>query len=777
MSRGIHLFVKHYFDFSTGFLNLLRTHMKMVYSGYVSDIKNLDVAELKPALNTTLVTNQAGLEKVAQFFERVKTFGFDTETNIVPRFTTRKLRTIQVGNRDEQYVIDLLAFAGSPEDLASGQGKKQTSSWAKPVVDALRAGLDSKAHVKVGANLQFDYETVLWCLGLRSWNFYDVQLAEKVIYAGQENFFREGFWALDDLVERYCHLKISKDEQKSFDLETPLTDRQIEYAALDTRLPLAVMAGQRAVIEKAKLGRIVQVENDAIPAFGEMHINGVLMDASAWTALGKDNEAAHKANIKVLDTFFLPVVGKKEAPTVDVAGLEEAWRAETDREKRAELRRKYQAGSRAVREWTANAAKYEGEAAINYNATAQLLAALRKLGFGAKILPSTNDKILAKHSDRPVIQAIQNYRETAQIIKNFGEAWLEHIDPVTGRIHSTINQMGAATGRTSSSKPNIQNIKKEKKWRRCFVARAGRRIVTTDMSGAELRIMADDSRDETWIVAFEKDWDLHSIGAEMAEPAKWAACALEGCNFAAKKLKCECPAHKKLRDDTKSLNFGIAYGMEESAVAAKLHISKEAAGSKLTNWRRVNKGVNDYLARSGETAKLQCCAHDMLGRRRLFDKPDWKRAAEIAVERVTEDAVKKEAELARLEKRKPRPAELLPRRPVDSKAIGRVYYAMFGSIEREGKNMRVQGTNATIAKIAMGAGFDKDGKPFMWHLLPEYDALLENFVHDEFVNDAPEERAEEVRLMVEDCILRAGAEVLRRVKMLSESHIGECWTK
>lgn len=77
------------------------------------------------------------------------------------------------------------------------------------------------------------------------------------------------------------------------------------------------------------------------------------------------------------------------------------------------------------------------------------------------------------------------------------------------------------------------------------------------MSGAELRIMADASEDETWIRAFEKDWDIHSIGAEMAEPEKWAAGTLPDCEFAKSKQKCECPVHKKLRDDNKSTNFGI----------------------------------------------------------------------------------------------------------------------------------------------------------------------------------------------------------------------------
>jgi len=151
----------------------------------------------------------------------------------------------------------------------------------------------------------------------------------------------------------------------------------------------------------------------------------------------------------------------------------------------------------------------------------------------------------------------------------------------------------------------------------------------------------------------------------------------------------------------------------------------------------------------------------MIGRRRLFTAPDWKRAAVIAAEREAEDAKKRNQ----------------PPRPVTSKMVGRVYYAMFGSIEREGKNMRVQGTNASIAKLAMGCGFDKNGNPFMWHLLPKYDALLQNFIHDEDVVEAPEEQAEPCAAMVRDCFRRAGAEVLHQVVMQSESHIADCWTK
>ena len=990
-------------------------------------VKPLVIADLKPALSPTLVTDQDGLNRVADFFRRVKVFGFDTETNITPSFVRRKVRTIQVGNRDEQYVIDLLPFAGSSQRLHDEQGGKKTPAWAAPVVDTLRVALNSRDHLKVGANLQFDYEVMVWCLGVRSWNFYDVQIAEKVIYAGQVNFFQEGFWALDDLVARYCHLKISKEEQKSFDLETPLTEAQIAYAALDTRLPLAVMAGQKAVIETAKLGRTVKIENDAVPAFGEIHVNGVLLDVPSWNAMGDETRIKHTENVAVLDKFFIPVVGRKQDADKwseeALRRLESVWRDETDRALRAVARKAYQAAGKEHRTWLEKSPKMEGQANINYGAGEQVLQALYKLGFNRKNLSSTNDKVLAKHSDKPVIRALQDYRETKQIIKSFGEGFLRHIDPDTGRVHSTFNQMGAETGRTSSSNPNIQNIKKEKKWRACFKARKGRKTVSTDMAGAELCIMADDSGDETWIAAFENGWDLHSVGAEMAEPEKWAACTLEGCAFASRKVKCSCPVHLKLRDDNKATNFGVCiaegqevltdmgmfpiedvpitakvwdgvafvnhsgviyqgvkdvidydglvatpehnvwledgrkvsigsaasslarprlavtevegnpvrfthdsvgqdshgsesgpsslctvfnlrsslrgvgaehferedeklsemlqaevqrrsarcstwrslrrhvaalhkpwklfleelrwegyrkqvqnertvyflrtedpssselqrcryrqnkqrrtlrtgkpsfshaegkpsepkkarvydilnagprhrftvagklvsncYGMEEAALAAKLHISKEEAGKKLARWRVVNGGVHKYLTASGQTAVQTFCAHDMVGRRRLFAKPDWKRAAAIAREREAEDAKK---------------AGRQPR-VVDSRMVGGVYYAMFGSIEREGKNMRIQGTNASIAKLAMGCGFDKDDKPFMWHLLPGCDAELQNFIHDEFVAEAPDDKAESCAAIQRDCILRAGAEVLSRVKMLSASRVGDCWTK
>jgi DNA polymerase I len=711
----------------------------------------LVVAELNPPFRATLVVNEDGLRQVQDFLSRVMEFGLDVETNVTDSFVHRKLRTIQIGNREEQYVIDLLAFAGSSDALKQ-QGNRKAPEWATPLVQLLSPYLASKTYLKHGFNLQFDYEAIRWNLGIKSVGFYDCLLAEKVIYAGQINFFQSDFWGADDIFARYTGLRISKDQQKGFDLETPLTPEQVEYAALDVRIPFPVKNGQAKLVDPAGLRRVVEIENSAIPAFGEMHLNGFLLSADRWMSVVNSTKEVHKENVKRLDTFFVSIVGTSAEPIVDLAALEAEWKNEKDKEKRQVCRKTFEAARRSLKQWKDNVATYEGEAAINYASTAQLLKALRKYGFSEKELPDTNDRTLSKLSSHPIIKAVQEYRTTAKALTTYGVSFLENINPDTGRVHSNINQLGAATGRTSSSSPNVQNIPQGSDYRSCFVARPGYVFVTVDMSGAELRILAEESGEPAWVEAFAKGWDVHSVGAEIIFGDEWVKGTEPSCAYynTGDHQKCSCKKHKELRNYVKALNFGIAYGMEAQKLADALGITKKEAQALLDRYRATFKQVTAYLKRSGESAKMNLFARTLAGRRRLFTKPTWEAAKEKARQRAIDD--KKDPNL------------------VGSKDVSRAYASMYGSIEREGKNSPIQGLNADLAKLIMG-------DEWMFPQLEQYGAEMVCMVHDEFDLEVPEEHGQAVFEMVGRCIQQASAEFLKKVTMEFDGGIDTCWSK
>jgi DNA polymerase I-like protein with 3'-5' exonuclease and polymerase domains len=771
----------------------------------------LNPAEMNPALNPTLVTDGAGLEKVRSFLSRVTTFGFDTETNFVDSFFRRRLRTLQFGDRNEQYVIDLLAFAdGNSQLLIDGQGgyginqqEWSAKPFLRPIIEVVSPSLTSNSHLKVGANLQWEYEMCKWNLGLRIWNFYGVDMAERTIMLGLVFPNASGHFALEDLVARYVQKSIDKELQTTFDLETPLTEGQVLYAALDTRTPLAVRAGQLPILTKDGLLETAELENAAIPAFGDMRLNGLFLNREKWTKNTDTARVTHTETLKHLDELFIPVVGRKsDFSDSHLEALEAEWRrlgvaspeekAAKKEAKKALLdvrtalrntaREAFYAARKKCNDIRKSIDKCEGEALINYGSNPQLLEALWQMkGLSEATLPSTNDEFLVKHAGKPVIDALREFRTTKKTIETYGDEFLEYIDPDTGRIHSNIAQIGASTGRTSSSNPNLQNIPKEKEVRSCFEPQHGRVMLTIDMAGAELRIIADLLRIESWIEAFNKKWDVHSMGTELLYPEQWPYIGLKGgellphwddptkivayppCAYFTKDhQKCKCPQHNKLRDGNKACNFLLAYGGGPDALAAGLGTDRDTASDLMALHKRKNPDVWAGLDRLGREAKMKGESRSMGGRRRIYKLPTWEVAKEAATKELEAEAKKNKVE---------------PRPPTE-REIKKKQAAMFGSIERQGKNLPFQSTNVDMAKRFMGAGFDKNGIPFLWHTLEtKYNALLCSFVHDEVIIECYPENAEEVKAHVFDAIHRSGEWYLTRVEMLADGNIANCWKK
>jgi DNA polymerase I-like protein with 3'-5' exonuclease and polymerase domains len=374
------------------------------------------------------------------------------------------------------------------------------------------------------------------------------------------------------------------------------------------------------------------------------------------------------------------------------------------------------------------------------------------------------------------------------------------LHPGDGRLHSKFNQLEAETGRSSSSQPNAQNLPKDADTRSCFIADppdedepGGYKLITVDMAGAELRIIAELAKAESWLNAFIRGEDVHSVGTEILYPIKWKEYALPNCKYYElndkgefKRQKCSCPEHKKLRDNTKAVNFLLAYGGGPQKLSQSIGVSLDEAKELMELHRQKFPDIWKYLEESGKNAKIMKESRDMFGRRRMFPDPTWELATEKAKDDrdeklllSKEEGTKNLETFLSLHNRKPTGDEkwFLVHRMPSQKEIANAYASMFSSIERQGKNHAIQGTNASLIKVSMGSGYDRDGKPFLWHLLPDMNAKLIAMVHDELIIQAPTRTSNEVMSAVGDAFVRAGRLVFSKIDMLFDGKVSDRWEK
>ena len=184
------------------------------------------------------------------------------------------------------------------------------------------------------------------------------------------------------------------------------------------------------------------------------------------------------------------------------------------------------------------------------------------------------------------------------------DALLELANPDTGRIHTSYNQTVAATGRLSSSDPNLQNIPirtaEGREIRRTFVPRQGWHLVSADYSQVELRILAHYSEDDILIQAFMEDEDIHT------------RTACEVFQVSPEVLTAE------LRRQAKAINFGIIYGMSAFGLSKQLEISRKMAQTFIDQYFDRYRGVKRFLEHTVEEARRKQQTSTLLGRIRIL---------------------------------------------------------------------------------------------------------------------------------------------------------------
>lgn len=333
---------------------------------------------------------------------------------------------------------------------------------------------------------------------------------------------------------------------------------------------------------------------------------------------------------------------------------------------------------------------------------------------------STDAEVLEKLAadqtiDSPIPRLIVEHRTLTKLVSTYLVALKEAINPSTGRIHASFNQTVAATGRLSSSDPNLQNIPIRtdvgREIRKAFVASEGRVLIAADYSQIELRLLAHLAQDEALIEAFRGGADIHrAVAAEIH--------AIDADDVTSDQ-----------RSGAKMVNFGIVYGITPFGLARRLGIEQKAAASIIEGYMKRFPGITVFLRECIDEAKANGYVETMMKRRR-------------------------------------------PIRDIESRNPARRSLA-----ERMAINSVVQGSAADLIKKAMVdihaalRGPHADRLPTDWRDRRD-DVMMLLQIHDELVFEAPEELGESVQTY----ITTAMAEAMQiDVPLVVDSAIGKNW--
>jgi len=218
---------------------------------------------------------------------------------------------------------------------------------------------------------------------------------------------------------------------------------------------------------------------------------------------------------------------------------------------------------------------------------------------------STDDDVLLELSAKHHIPAmVREYRTLAKLKSTYLDALPALVNPETGRLHTSFNQTGTATGRLSSSEPNLQNIPVRtgpgRRIREAFIAPEGHVLLSADYSQVELRILAHLSRDGNLLEAFQKGEDIHARTAREVLGAPGDG------------------SDPELRRRAKTINFGIIYGMSAFGLSRELGIAPSEAAGIIASYFNVYSGVKTFTERTLYAARGQGYVQTLLKRRRYL---------------------------------------------------------------------------------------------------------------------------------------------------------------
>ncbi len=503
----------------------------------------LVTAEAVPA-NYRCITEEAELRAFVTACEAAGQLAFDTETTDIDYMRASLVGLCMAFEPGEGVYVPVgHDYVGAPDQLA----------WER--VKALVEPLLANGTIpKIGQNLKYDISVLARHGVTVAGPLHDTMLESYVLnsVATRHN--------MDDLAKTYLGRETIHYEDIAGKGAKQLTFNQIDldtatgYAAedADVTLQLHETLWPRLEEESALAAVYQEIELPLVPVLSAVEQHGALVDARLLA----------QQSAEITDRL-----GELQAEAWELAG----------------------------QEFNLDSPKQLQE--ILYDKLG--LPVLKKTPKGA---PSTAEAVLVDLArDYPLPAAILEHRSLAKLKGTYTDKLPLQINPDTGRIHTSYHQAVAATGRLSSSDPNLQNIPirtaEGRRIRQAFVAPPGKVIVAADYSQIELRIMAHLSGDENLLTAFEAGDDIHRATAgEVFGKAPEEVTSDE-------------------RRGAKTINFGLIYGMSAFGLAKQLSISRTLAAEYIERYFTRYPGVRQYMERTRALAREQGYVETVYGRR------------------------------------------------------------------------------------------------------------------------------------------------------------------
>lgn len=513
---------------------------------FADDLRRLHVEEAPPSWEADYRTVGTP-EELQSFVAKLSgqsCISVDTETTAINPRAAELVGLSFAFKPGEGYYLPVKAPPGEPcLDLQT-------------VLSALRPVLEDPAVGKIGQNLKYDL-VVLRSAGIEMRGIvFDSMVASYLLDAGERNH------NLDELAHRYLNhttiritelIGVGKQQKRMDEVPVPAIT---SYACEDADVPLRVMPILTGKLRGDELTDLFeQLELPLIEVLAEMEYNGIRVDV---------------ARLAELSAQYGRRMGELEKEIYELAGHE------------------------------FNIASTKQLAQVLFDE--QKLPVVSKTKSGASTDADVLTELARQH---PLPAKIIEYRQFAKLKGTYVDALPALVHPHTGRVHASFHQAVTATGRLSSSDPNLQNIpirtESGREIRSAFLPGGeGWKLLSADYSQIELRVLAHFSGDETLCEAFASDEDIHARVASQVHGVPLSEVTSE------------------MRRVAKTVNFGVIYGQSPFGLAKVLGIEQEVAATFIDSYFRQYPGVEEFLRKILVECRAKGYVNTVLGRRRAI---------------------------------------------------------------------------------------------------------------------------------------------------------------